>query len=122
VRALLCPLFARSAWAQPAILMAGTKFEGAALASVRFVGVGSASHLMVCTTCDGAAPTSDRFVDVGSASHCGGGNDRLGRCYGLCSLGWFVLSLSLCWRTRESGLCSLGQRGLSLHCVGGHYT
>jgi hypothetical protein len=42
--ALLWSLFARSAWAQPATLVAGTTVEGAALASVRSVRVGSASH------------------------------------------------------------------------------
>jgi hypothetical protein len=52
VRALLLTLFARSAWAQPAtVVMPGTTAEGAALASVLSVG-------------------------VGSASHCGGGHDR----------------------------------------------
>ena len=44
VRALLLPLFARSARAQPAIMVADTTGEGAALASVRFVGVFPASH------------------------------------------------------------------------------
>jgi hypothetical protein len=43
VRALLLPAFAQSAWAQPATAVAGTTGEGAALASVRSVGVGSAS-------------------------------------------------------------------------------
>jgi hypothetical protein len=44
VRALVWPLFARSAWAQPATVVAGTIGEGPALASVRLVGVGSASQ------------------------------------------------------------------------------
>jgi hypothetical protein len=44
MRALLWPLFSWSAWAQPAIVMAGTKFEGATLASVLWFGVRSASH------------------------------------------------------------------------------
>jgi hypothetical protein len=44
VRALLWPLFARSAWAQSATVLAGTTSEAAALASVRLVGVGSTSH------------------------------------------------------------------------------
>ena len=33
-----------SAWAQPATVVAGTTDEGPALASVRLVGMGSASH------------------------------------------------------------------------------
>jgi hypothetical protein len=44
VRALLWPLFAWSALSQPAIVVVATTGEGAALASVRSVGVGSASH------------------------------------------------------------------------------
>jgi hypothetical protein len=44
LRALLWTLFERSAWAQPATVVADTTGEGAALASVRSVGVGSYSH------------------------------------------------------------------------------
>jgi hypothetical protein len=44
VRALLWPLFAPSAWAQPATVVAGTTGKDAAVASVRRVSVGSASH------------------------------------------------------------------------------
>jgi hypothetical protein len=44
VRALIRPLFACSAWAQPATVVVGTPGEGSDLASVRLVGVGSASH------------------------------------------------------------------------------
>jgi hypothetical protein len=40
VRTLLWSLFARSAWAQPATVVAGTTVQGAALASVRLVGNG----------------------------------------------------------------------------------
>jgi hypothetical protein len=41
---LLWPLFSRLAWAQPATGLEGTISEGAVLASVTLVGVGSASH------------------------------------------------------------------------------
>jgi hypothetical protein len=61
VWALLWPLFARSAWAQPDTVVAGTTGVGAALAFVR------------------------SFV-VGSNCHCGGDHVRSGRCSGLCSL------------------------------------
>jgi hypothetical protein len=44
VRALLSHLFAWLAKVQPAVVVEGTKVEGASLASVRVVGVGSASH------------------------------------------------------------------------------
>jgi hypothetical protein len=44
LKALLWPLFAWSAWTQLPIVVAGATEECAALSSVRFVGVGSASH------------------------------------------------------------------------------
>jgi hypothetical protein len=44
VRALLWPLFARSAWVQPATVVAGKTGEGADQASFRLVVVGSDSH------------------------------------------------------------------------------
>jgi hypothetical protein len=44
VRTLLWPLFARSAWDQPATVLGSTIVEGAFLASIQYVGVGSASH------------------------------------------------------------------------------
>jgi hypothetical protein len=44
VRSLLWPLFASSAWAQPVTELVGKIGEGTALACVRSVGVGSASH------------------------------------------------------------------------------
>jgi hypothetical protein len=43
MRALQWPLFARSAWAPQVTVVVGTKNEGAALAYVCSVGVGSAS-------------------------------------------------------------------------------
>jgi hypothetical protein len=47
VRALLWPLFPPSAWAQPATVLAGMTGEGAGLASVCSFGVGTYNH------CDG---------------------------------------------------------------------
>jgi hypothetical protein len=44
LRAVIWPLSSRSAWAQPATVVAGTTVEGAALASVRLVGVVSTCH------------------------------------------------------------------------------
>jgi hypothetical protein len=44
VKALLWSLFARPAWDEPATVVAGTTVEGASLASVLSVDVGSASH------------------------------------------------------------------------------
>jgi hypothetical protein len=76
VRALLRPLFTLSAWAQHANVVVGKTDHCAALASLRLVG-------------------------VGPASHCGGGHDRSGRCSGLCSLGRHGLRQPLWWRTLQ---------------------
>ena len=64
MRALLWPLFAWSARAQPATALVDTTGEGADLASVRLVGVGSATALEEGTTEDGGALASDRSVGV----------------------------------------------------------
>jgi hypothetical protein len=67
VTALFWTLFARSTFAQPATVVAGTTGEGAALATVRSLGVGSDSHC-------GAGHdnlSSDRSVGEDSASHSG---------------------------------------------------
>jgi hypothetical protein len=69
VRALLWPVFARSAWAQPASVLAVTVSDGAALASVPSVGVGLASPCGGGTTGESAALSSVRLVGKGSASH-----------------------------------------------------
>jgi hypothetical protein len=99
--ALLWPLFARSALANLATVVAGATIEGVAVASVRRVGLGSPSHcvgghesigrcsglsklgrrglgqtLIAGTTGEGADLASERSVGVGSASQCGGGIDR----------------------------------------------
>jgi hypothetical protein len=44
VREFLWSLFSWLVWAQAATVVADTTGEGAALASVRFLGLGSASH------------------------------------------------------------------------------
>ena len=92
VRALVRSLFALMAWDHPATVVADTAGECADLASVQFVG-------------------------VGSASHCGGGHYTRGLTSSLCSLRWRGISQPLCWRSRQSkrcsGLCSLGRRGLN---------
>jgi hypothetical protein len=76
VRALLWPVFARSAWAQLTTVVAGPTGEGAALASVR-------------------------SLAVGSTSHCCGGQEMWGRFSGLCSLGRHGLRQPLWWRARQ---------------------
>jgi hypothetical protein len=76
MRTILWPLFARSTWSQPATVSAGNTVEGAALASVR-------------------------LVAVGPASHCGGGYDRGGRWPGLFSLVQRRFSQALWLRARE---------------------
>jgi hypothetical protein len=77
VKALLWPLICRSTCAQPAIVVVGTTDEGAALTSVRLVGVGSATHVVADTTVEGADLASVRLVCVGSSSsHCSAWHER----------------------------------------------
>jgi hypothetical protein len=52
------------------------------------------------TTGEDAALASVRSLGFGSASHCGVGNDRSGRRYDLCSLGWRGLKQPMWWRKR----------------------
>jgi hypothetical protein len=53
------------------------------------------------TTVEGAALASVSLVVVGTDNHCVSGNDRLGRCSGLCSLGRRGSSQPLWWRARK---------------------
>jgi hypothetical protein len=94
VRALLWPLFSWSAWAHSATVLAVTTSEGAFLASVTLVGVGSQQlralllRMLAWSACtqtatvvagntgERAALVSFRMVGVGSASHCRGGQDK----------------------------------------------
>jgi hypothetical protein len=69
-------VFAQSAWAQIATAVAGTTGEGAAVASVLSVGVGSASHF-------------------------GSELDSLGRWSGLCSLGRRTFSKPMGTRAKD---------------------
>jgi hypothetical protein len=96
LRAQLWPLFARAARAQPAYVLADTKGEGAPLAYVLSLGVGSCSPCGVGTTDEvvawasvfsartplvagrtgeGDSLTSIRSVCVVSARHFGGGHE-----------------------------------------------
>jgi hypothetical protein len=100
LRALLWPLFPRSAWAQTATVVMDTTVECAdlafflsvgvsstahwgvgddrevaALASVRLVGVAKPANVVAGTRGEGVALASVRSVVVGSASHSGGGHD-----------------------------------------------
>ena len=101
MRALLWPLFDRSAWAQPATVVAVTIVVDADVATVRSVGVGSASHYVGGATVHGAAQNSVRLLGLGSAIHCDGAHDWLGHCSGLCSLRRLGLSQQLWWRARQ---------------------
>jgi hypothetical protein len=74
--ALLRPLFAPSAWAQAASVVAGMSHQGAALASVRLVGKGLDSRCGGGQHNSGRCLAFVRLVGVGTASHCGGGHDR----------------------------------------------
>jgi hypothetical protein len=56
--------------------MVSTTGEGAALSSVRSVGLGSASIVVAGTQCQGAALASIRSFGVCLESHCGSEHDR----------------------------------------------
>jgi hypothetical protein len=101
VRALLWPLIASSAWAQPATLLEGTKCEGADLALFAWSAWDQTPTVVEGTTDEGSALDSVRSDCVGSASHCGGWHDRCGRCSGLGSIGLLVLRQPLWWRERQ---------------------
>ena len=99
--ALIWPLIAWYAWAQPATVVVSIIFESACIISVRFFGVASASHsagghvmrelcsvlcllvrrgikpasVVVGTTVEGSALAFVPSVGVGSNSHCGGGHE-----------------------------------------------
>jgi hypothetical protein len=75
LRSLFWPLFAWSALAQPATVLAGTTGEGADLASYLLVGVGPAILSGDGRKDEGAALASVRSVGEGSAKHCVGGHD-----------------------------------------------
>jgi hypothetical protein len=95
VRALLWSLLSWSAWTQAATVVAGAKFESAALASFRLVGGGSANQVttrlfplfawtawdqpatvMAGTTSVAAALATFHLVGMGLACQYGGGHDR----------------------------------------------
>ena len=76
MRGLLWPVFARSAWAQPFTLVADPTCEGADLAYVLLVVVVHPTTVVAGTTDEGAALASGRLVGVGSASHCGGAHEK----------------------------------------------
>jgi hypothetical protein len=76
MRAMILHLFDRSAWAQPASVVAGTRVEGATLDSIPLVSVGSATTLVAVTSFAGVALLSVRMVDFEYASHRVGGHIR----------------------------------------------
>jgi hypothetical protein len=57
-------------------VVAGTKIEVASLASVRLVGVAHSATVESDLTGEGAALASVRLIGEGSASHCGGWHEN----------------------------------------------
>jgi hypothetical protein len=74
--ALLWTLIAWSDWDMAATEVAGTPGVGAAVGSVRFVGVGSAATVVAGITVHSAALAYVRLVGEASASLCGDGLDN----------------------------------------------
>jgi hypothetical protein len=75
MRALFWPLFAWSAWAQLATVVAGMKDEGSVLAFVRLVFEFTVRHCVADMTFDGSSLATVLLVGMGSANHCLGGNN-----------------------------------------------
>jgi hypothetical protein len=82
-------------------VVANTKCEVAALASVTSVCVGLARHYGGGHVRKGRILASVTSVGVGLASQCGGGQVRRGRLSGLCSIGRRGLSQPLMWQERQ---------------------
>jgi hypothetical protein len=80
-------------------VVAGTTCEGSALASVRWVGVGSAATVVVGTTRECATLDPGPSVGVGPARQCGVGHNR--SCSGLCSFGRRGINQPLWKRARR---------------------
>ena len=79
-----CCLFSHcSVWDQPATVVAGTIVVGAALVSVRLVGVGPATHSDCGPAGEGAGLDTVLSVGVGTDRHCGGELDICARYSGL---------------------------------------
>jgi hypothetical protein len=76
VRALLMPLFARSASTQPSSVVLSTNGEGGFWPLFARSACAQAASEVTNTTGEDAALATVRLVGVGSASHCGGGNVR----------------------------------------------
>jgi hypothetical protein len=74
-RALLKPLIACSVWAQPATVVAARQVKELFYPLFDLLVWSLAATVMAGATGDGAALASVRYFGVGSASHCGGGHD-----------------------------------------------
>ena len=83
---LLWPLFHRSAWEDPTTVLADTSRGGAALATVRSVGVGSDNHYGSGVDSPAPALVYVRLIGVGSTIKGDGEHEWLGNCSGLCSI------------------------------------
>jgi hypothetical protein len=72
----LCTLFAWSAWAHPATVLAGSSGEGAASLQLFTRSAWDQPVIVVAgTKCEGAALASVLTLGVGLPSHCGSGHD-----------------------------------------------
>jgi hypothetical protein len=75
VKALLRPVIALSAWAQPATVEACTNSEVVAVASVRFSAWAQLATVLAGTTGEVVSLANLPSVGVCSANNCGGGHD-----------------------------------------------
>jgi hypothetical protein len=74
--AMLWPPFSRSSWFQPAILVVGTKLRALLWPLFAWSAWAQLATVVAGTTSEGAALSSVRLIGVGSAIRCGGGHDN----------------------------------------------
>ena len=124
MRAMLWTLFALSAWAQPATVVAGTTYECVVLASVRFVGVDTDSH------CRGSHYRCGRCCGLRSLSGRGNSQPLLANTSGE-DLHWPLIARSACAQPATVVEGTTGERaaldsvsmfgvGSASHCGGGN--
>jgi hypothetical protein len=98
---LLWPLIAWWAWDQPGTVVVDTTAEVAVLASFERSAWAQSATVVAGTKAEGAGLDCVRLNSVDTATQCGGGNDCLGHCSGLCSLDRRGISQPLWSRLRQ---------------------
>jgi hypothetical protein len=122
---LICPLSARSACAQPPILVAALRVSALLCPLFDRLGWDQLDPVVASTTCEGAALASVRLDGVGSDSHCIGGHDKRVCCFWplFAQWAWAQPDTVLVGTTIEGAdLASVRSVGVgsARHCDSGH--